>query len=172
MTEPQPLTFTEDRIPAAGIEKSIEELVELYGGEIVADHEPARREFTIPFRRGVASSGFVKCSIAWTTDPNSEATVSLTCDRDVDAPKAQRVMMLIVGVAGSLLFLLWPFFPTYERQMGTLAWLGGAVAIAVYILSLRRTSGGLGLDFLQRLAAVQRSHAEENDGDAAATTSP
>ena len=33
----------------------------------------------------------------------------------------------------------------------------GVVAIAVYVLTLRKTSGGIAYDFLQRLAARQRS---------------
>ena len=82
----------------------------------------------------------------------------MTCDREIDAPKWQRVLMLGAGVVGALLFTIWPFFPQ-RRELGALAWIGGAVAIAVYFLTLRKTSGGLALDFLQRLVRRQREMA-------------
>jgi hypothetical protein len=103
----------------------------------------------------VATAGAVECTITWTADDDAEGTVTLVCDRDIDAPKTQRVLMLLFGVAGAVLFMLWPFFPQ-RRELGALAWVGGAVAIAVYFLSLRRTSGGVALDFLQRLVGRQR----------------
>ena len=135
----------EDGVPLEGIEESFRELVEVYGGTI-----KNASEFTLPLRRGVPSSGSVECTISWADDK-----ITLTANRDVDAPKYQRVLLLVAGVIGSVLFLLWPFYPG-QREYGTLAWLGGAVAIAVYIISLRRTSGGVVADFLQRLARRQR----------------
>jgi hypothetical protein len=57
--------------------------------------------------------------------------------------------------------MLWPFFP-HEKAYGTLAWLGGVIAFAVYLMTLRKTSGGIAYDFLQRLAARQRA---EHDPD-------
>lgn len=93
----------------------------------------------------------MECTISWADD-----TVTITCNRDVDAPKAQRVLLLLAGVIGAVMFMLWPFFPG-EKAYGTLAWLGGVVAIAVYLMTLRKTSGGLAYDFLQKLAARQRS---------------
>jgi hypothetical protein len=83
--------------------------------------------------------------------------VRMVCDRDVDAPKIQRILLLAAGVVGAFFWLLWPFFP----NLGALAWVGGAIAIAAYFLSLRRTSGGLASDFLQRLARHQRSVKDE-----------
>ncbi len=87
-----------------------------------------------------------------TADGDRHATVN----RDVDAPKAQRILLLLAGVVGSVMFMLWPFFPG-ERGFGTLAWLGGIVAFAVYLMTLRKSSGGIAHDFLQRLAARQRA---------------
>jgi hypothetical protein len=153
MTEP--VAFTEDRIPSAGIEETIDELVELYGGEMNESREHAR-EFTLPLRRGVATAGAVKCTISWAPAEEGEATVTLSCDREVEAPKAQRVAMLLAGVIGALLFTLWPFFGK-GTQLGTLAWIGGAVALAVYFLTLKKTGGGIAFDFLQRLARRQRA---------------
>jgi hypothetical protein len=110
----------------------------------------------LPLRRGVAAAGGVQCTLSWQPAGEGEATVRLVCDREVDAPRAQRVALLVAGVIGSLLFLLWPFMEA-RRQFGALAWLGGAVAIAVYLLTLRKTSGGIAFDFLQRLARRQRA---------------
>jgi hypothetical protein len=146
MTETE---FTEDRIPFDGIEESISELVELYGGEITASRLN-ERVFVLPLRRGVAVSGGIQCTVSW-----ADGTVRLVCDREVDAPKGQRVAMLAVGVIGALFFMIWPFFP-HQQELGTLAWMGGLLALAVYLLTLRRSSGGIAFDFLQRLARRQR----------------
>jgi hypothetical protein len=155
-------SFTEDRIPTTGIETAIEELVEMYGGSMKASRE-RERDFILPLRRGVASGGAVECTVSWSPGPeSSEGTVELTCNRDVDAPKMQRVLLLIAGVVGVVLFMLWPFMP-HEKEYGTLAWLGGVIAIAVYLMTLRKSSGGIAYDFLQRLAARQREGFEEGE---------
>src|SRR5687767_13083499 len=127
--------LTEDRVPFEGIEDAIDELVEVYGGEMTAARE-RERDFHLPLRRGVASSGSVACTISWTPAVDREATVRLSGNRDLDGPKLQRILLLVAGVVGAVLFMLWPFFPG-QREYGTLAWLGGVVAIAVYLMSLR-----------------------------------
>ena len=159
MSDPQPVTFTEDRIPFEGMEEAVEDLVELYGGEMTERHEHERR-FILPLRRGVSTGGGVECTVSWAPDDAHDATVTLTCNREVDAPKTQRILLLLVGVIGALLFTLWPFMP-HPLQFGALAWIGGAVAIAVYFLTLRKTSGGIAYDFLQRLARRQRESVPE-----------
>lgn len=168
MSDVKPLELTENRVPFAGIEAAIEELVDLYGGEVTAAREQAR-DFTLPLRRGLASGGAVECTVSWAPDDARDATVRLVANRDVDAPRFQRVLLLLAGVVGSILFMLWPFFPG-ERAFGTLAWLGGIIAFAVYLMTLRKTSGGIGHDFLQRLAARQRNSVtseEEEPGESA-----
>jgi hypothetical protein len=159
MSELSPTTFTEEGIPTESIEQAIDELVELYGGTMKASRA-TERDFTLPLRRGVATAGAVECTLSWTADPGADATVTLSCNREIDAPKAQRVAMLSVGVIGALLFMIWPFFP-HTREMGTLAWIGGLAAIAVYLLTLKRTSGGIAYDFLRRLAIRQREASSE-----------
>lgn len=159
MNEAAAVQFTEDRVPLEGIEESLGELVELYGGDITASRENAR-DFTLPLRRGVATGGAVECTLSWATPE----TLTLVCNRDVDAPRAQRILFLVAGVVGAMLFMLWPFFP-HEKGWGTLAWLGGVIAIAVYILTLRKTSGGIAYDFLQRLAARQRAANEPGESE-------
>lgn len=158
MTEPTPVELTEDRIPFDGIEETIDELVEMYGGGITARREQAR-DFILPLRGGAGGQG-VECTVSWIPDDERDATVTLLCNRNVDAPKAQRVFLLVAGVIGAVLFMLWPFFP-HERAWGSIAWLGGIVAIAVYLMTLRRSSGGIAVDFLQRLAERQRASLEQ-----------
>jgi hypothetical protein len=153
-TNSRPVEFTEDRIPRERIEETISELVELYGGEMMETRESKRR-FTLPLRRGVAAAGGIECTVSWATSEDGQAVVTLVCNRDVDAPKLQRVLFLVAGVVGSLLFMIWPFFP-HSKELGTLAWIGGVVALAVYLMTLRKTSGGIAYDFLQRLARTQR----------------
>lgn len=165
MTETAPVTFTEDRVPAAGIAETIDELVELYGGEVTSSEVAQQRRFILPLRRGVASSGSVECTVSWAAAGAGEATVTLVCNRDIDAPKGQRIALLGAGVVGALLFTIWPFFPKLSTELGSLAWIGGAVAIAVYILSLRKTSGGLASDFLNRLARRQRATIEAAEAE-------
>ena len=150
MSEEQPVSFTEESVPIAGIDDGIDEMIDLYGGESVERNANERR-FKLPLRRGVATGGGVECRLSW----SDAGEVTMTCDRDIDAPKWQRVLMLSTGVIGALLFTIWPFFPQ-RREFGALAWIGGAVALAVYFLTLRKTSGGLALDFLQRLVRRQR----------------
>ena len=161
MADSGPVEFSEDRVPSSGIEEAISELVELYGGEM-KEERARERQFVLPLRRGVATSGGVQCTLSWAVGEGGEgdeATVKLVCDRDIDAPKAQRIAMLVAGVIGSMFFMIWPFFP-HTQELGTLAWMGGIVAIAVYFLSLKRSSRGLAFDFLQRLANRQRAMAE------------
>ncbi|HYS54317.1 MAG TPA: hypothetical protein VER58_11205 [Thermoanaerobaculia bacterium] len=149
------IEFTEDRVPSQGLPQAVDDLVELFGGEMQASRDRERR-FILPLRRGVAVAGGVECTVSWAVDASDQATVTLVCNRDVDAPKAQRIAILVVGVIGALTFMIWPFFGKHATQLGTLAWIGGLVALAVYFLTLRRTSGGIAYDFLQRLARRQR----------------
>jgi hypothetical protein len=153
-TNSRPVEFTEDRIPREGIEQTISELVDLYGGEMMNTRENEHR-FTLPLRRGVSAAGGIECTVSWAAAEDGQAVVKLVCNRDVDAPKFQRVLFLVAGVVGSLLFMIWPFF-AHSKELGTLAWIGGVVALAVYLMTLRKTSGGIAYDFLQRLARTQR----------------
>ena len=156
MADERTAQFTEDRIPASGLETTIAEMVDLYGGtmETTGPHD---RRIVLPLRRGVAVSGGIECTMSWTVDSAGDATVTLTCGREVDAPKWQRIALLAVGVLGALTFTMWPFFGKHAATpLGTLAWTGGFVALAVYFITLRRTAGGIAYDFLARVARRQR----------------
>jgi len=158
-----PVQFTEDRIPLDGIEEAFSDLVDLYGGEVTASRL-GERDFILPMRRAMTTGSAVECTVAWAAGEAGGGTVTLICNRDIDAPKAQRVALLVAGIVGAVLFMLWPFFP-HEKAYGTLAWLGGVIAIAVYLMTLRKTSGGIAYDFLQRLAARQRAEHETEATD-------
>src|SRR5260370_38555244 len=103
--------FTEDRAPHGGMEDNVAQLGELYGGEPTAAGTNART-FVLPLRRGVAVGGGVECTVSWV--PEAE-TVRLTCERNVDAPRGQRVALLGAGVVGAWLFTMWPFFGKGSR---------------------------------------------------------
>jgi hypothetical protein len=150
----RPVQFTEDRIPREGIEETISDLVDLYGGEVTETRE-SERKVILPLRRGIAAAGGVECTVTWSAGEAGDAVVTLVCNRDVDAPKAQRIAFLVAGVIGSLLFMIWPFF-AHSKELGAVAWIGGVIALAVYFMTLRKTSGGIAYDFLQRLARAQR----------------
>jgi hypothetical protein len=162
MTDPSPVQFTEDRIPLAGLGETVEEMVEIYGGEVKGARDDGR-DFILPLRRGMSAAGGIECTITWAAGEEGEATVTLAVNRDVDAPRGQRIALLGAGVVGALLFTIWPFFPRAGTQLGALAWIGGAVALTVYFMTLRRTSGGIAYDFLERLARRQRE--VEGSGD-------
>src|SRR5581483_3586841 len=93
--------FREDRVPSAGMAEAVDEMVDLYGGEIRTSGEQLRR-FVLPLRRGVAVAGGVECTLSWTVGEADQATLTMQCNRDVDAPKAQRIALLVVGVIGAL----------------------------------------------------------------------
>jgi hypothetical protein len=141
--------FRETGVPLDEIEQTAEDVIELYGGAIHA-RDADTLHFSLPSRRGVAASGVVACTLRWSAE--QEGTLVLTADENVMPGKLQRILLLVVGVSGALLWMLWPFFP----DLGPLAWMGGAVAFATYFMTLRKTSSGIAADLLQRLARAQR----------------
>lgn len=155
------IELQEDRVPLSGIDETAVEVVELYGGRVESSSAGSIR-FFLPHRRGVAAGGGVECSLAWSSTGNDLGTVTLRAGREIDAPKLQHVAILVVGMIGALLWLLWPFFP----NLGTLSWIGGALAFAAYFLTLKRTPTGTASDLLHRLARAQRELAEgEGSGE-------
>lgn len=147
----------EERVPLAEIADTAAELIGLYGGRVtsVSDFEV---RFTLPQRRGSAASGGVESILSWEEVSPGEGTVTISGDQHVPPPTFQRVAILVVGVTGAILWLLWPFFP----GIGPLAFVGGVAAFATYLLTLR-TPTGASADLLQKLARSQRELALEND---------
>ncbi|HVT03737.1 MAG TPA: hypothetical protein VHL58_10240 [Thermoanaerobaculia bacterium] len=147
--------WVEEQIPLQGIEKTAVELIEMYGGEISSSSSD-EITFFLPRRRGVAASGSIDCRLSW-GDGGSDGggTVKIATARNANE-KAQKIALLIAGVFGASIWLLWPFFP----NLGAASWLGGVIAFAAYFLTLKKTDGGLAFDLLQRLASSQREGAE------------
>ena len=147
--------WVEEQIPLQGIEKTAAELIEMYGGEISSS---ARDEITffLPRRRGVAASGSIDCRLSWGDGgSDGEGTVKIATARNA-GERAQKMALLIAGVFGASIWMLWPFFP----NLGAASWLGGVIAFAAYFMTLKKTDGGLAFDMLQRLANAQREGAE------------
>jgi len=147
----------ESGVPLRDIADTLEDLVELYGGEIVG-REPDEVRFSVPLRRGVAAAGSIDCQVGWRYDEGESGTVFLESEDAVRASRPARLGLLLVGVVGALLWILWPFFP----NMGAVSWIGGAVAFATYFLTSRKTGGGVCADLLGRLAETQKDLAREN----------
>ena len=154
------VSLTETRVPLEGIAEAASELIELYGGHVTGTSDSELR-FVLPVRRGAAASGGVESVLAWVEDDQSEGTVTLTSDQNSAPPTFQRIALLVAGVVGSVLWLIWPFFPAITP----VAVIGGVIAFATYLITLRGTSSGAS-DLLQSLARTQRERAmEEPDGD-------
>lgn len=154
------VTVSEERVPLDGIADSAAELIELYGGHITLEQEGELR-FFLPVRRGAASAGGTESVMAWVEAGDGGGTVTITAAQTVGPPRFQRVALLVVGVVGSFLWLLWPFFP----HLAPLAFIGGAIAFATYLITLRSSSPGTAQDLLQKLARRQRELASESEGE-------
>lgn len=152
MSELERIELVEERIPLEGIRQTVIELVELYGGEVGWESDREVR-FALPVRRGMGAAGTIDCRMTWSAE--ADGTVKVTAPREAERPRLQSIVILVAGVIGATLWMLWPFFP----NLGTASWVGAAVAFAAYFLTLRRTSAGIVGDLLQRLARTQREAA-------------
>ena len=153
-------SVTESRVPLEGIAESAAELIELYGGHVTRELDGEIR-FVLPVRRGAASAGGTESVMEWVEAADGEGTVTITGGQIVAPPTLQRIALLVVGVIGSILWLLWPFFP----HLAPLAFIGGAIAFATYLLTLRSASPGTASDLLQKLARRQRELAMESESE-------
>ena len=149
MKDDELFELAEDGVPLDGIRETSEEVIDLLGGTVDSSDESEIR-FRLPERRGMTAAGTVACSLAWTNEDGG--TIRLRAEKAMAPPKASRLILLATGVVGAFLWLLWPFFP----NLGAAAWIGGAVAIATYFVTLRRTPLGTAADLVQRIASRQR----------------
>jgi len=158
--EEKTFTLVEGEVPLAGITGSAAELVEMFGGGITEEVGSEIR-FNLPVRRGVPSSGIFNCLLQWAgNEANSgSGELRLTADHRALEGGARNLAVLIAGALGASVWILWPFFP----NLGPLAWVGGLIAFCAYFLTLRRTSGGIAHDFMQRLVGRQREVSVEGD---------
>lgn len=152
-TDEKAFEYVEDEVPLREIDVAVEEVLTLYGAEIIA-RSPSHVDFSLPRRRGVAASGHVKGTVRWAAEGEEEGlgTVTATTGEELMLARPQRVMLLVAGAVGAMLFLLWPYFP----NSGALAWIGGIIALATYFLTLRKTQHGTIHSILQRVVDTQR----------------
>ena len=150
MTAPsQGISYREEDVPLENLGANAAEVVEFYGGRVLASGE-RMLQFQVPRKRGAGSSGSVACMLEWEAAAGN-GFVTLTADREIDAARPQRLALLIAGTVGALLFTVWPFFPV----MGNVAGVGLVVAVAVYLLSLRHTPHGIIASLLQQIVRAQ-----------------
>jgi len=141
----------ESNVPLDGLRETVEELIELYGGRWEGERDGAML-FSLPSRRGVGAGDQIGCELTSEMSDDEGGIVRLRSYIRSDKSPA-RIVLLLTGVLGAMLWLIWPFFP----DMGPVAVVGGIIAFAAYFLSLRRSPAGLMYDFLQRLARTQRN---------------
>lgn len=153
-----PYEVTESNIPLDGITETSQDLVELYGGQWVGSAEGVMT-FSLPARRGIAAGDQVHCEMTTEETLQEGGVVRLRSELHVEKSPA-RLALLLIGVVGAMLWLVWPFFP----NLGPVAVIGGVIAFAAYFLSLRRSPAGLMYDFVQRLARIQRAESDEDAG--------
>lgn len=149
-----PYEVVESNIPLEGLLETVEELVELYGGHWEGERDHVLL-FSLPSRRGVGAGDQIACELSSEVSDGEGGMVRLRSEIRPDKSPA-RVALLLTGVLGAILWLVWPFFP----NLGPAAVIGGIIAFAAYFLSLRRSPAGLMYDFVQRLAQVQRNRGE------------
>lgn len=141
----------EDHIPLEGIRETIEMVVSSHGGEVLDASAPDAVAFRLPVRQGIGASGEISGTIRWEGDP-ADGALRIVSDGEVTRPRWSHIAILIAGTVGSLLFILWPFYPA----LGPASWVGGALAFAAYFLTLRRTHGGTLARLLGNIADAQR----------------
>lgn len=155
----QRVTYSETVADLEGFGDSAEDVIGMYGGSITS-REDHRIRFHLPRRRGDESAGALSCQVEWAAEDSGQ--VSIIADGDIEGPRAGRIALLVVGAAGSLAFIFWPFFPA----MGPVAAIGLVIAIAVYMLTLRRSPYGLVGNLLQEIVNYHHQRDRENeDGD-------
>jgi hypothetical protein len=151
MTEPATGEHVEDHVPLEGIRETIEMVVSSHGGDVLEASEPDAVAFRLPVRQGIGASGEIRGTIRWEGDP-AAGVVRINAEGEVTRPRASQIAILVAGTIGSLLFILWPFYPA----LGPASWVGGALAFAAYFLTLRRSPGGILARLLGNIADAQR----------------
>lgn len=149
------LDISEGDVPLDGIAETAADWIELFAGRVESTGT-GRIDFSMPRRRGVAASGAVRCRIEWTETAERRGTVRLVTGENIDAPGPQQIALLLAGLAGSLVCILWPFFP----QLTPLAGVGAVLAVGAWLLTLRRSGAGVAVTLLQKIVTTQRERSE------------
>ena len=69
----------------------------------------------------------------------------------VPGPGLQHVLLLVAGIVGSFVAMLWPFFPSLTPAAGV----GAIIAFTAYLLTLRRSGANVVQDLFNQLVAGQ-----------------
>ena len=149
------LDIGEDDVPLGGVAETASDWIELFGGRVQSAAD-GRIEFTLPRRRGVAASGAVKCFLEWNDAGEGSGRLRLVMGEDVDGPGPQQIALLLAGLAGSLVCILWPFFPSLVPAAG----IGAVLAVGAWLLTLRRSGAGIAANLLRKIVETQRDRAE------------
>ncbi|MGK2859847.1 MAG: hypothetical protein ACSLFQ_21840 [Thermoanaerobaculia bacterium] len=149
------LDIGEDDVPLDGVDETASDWIELFAGRVQST-SVGRIDFTLPRRRGVAASGAVQCFIEWSESGEGIGRLRLVTGADVDGPGPQQIALLLAGLAGSLLVILWPFFPSLAPAAGV----GAVLAIGAWMLTLKRSGAGVAATLLRKIAETQRARAE------------
>lgn len=167
MGEPdRSLDIGEDDVPLDGVEETAGDWIELFAGRVQSTVD-GRLDFTLPRRRGVAASGAVKCFLEWRSTGDGKGRLRLVTGEDVDGPGLQQIALLVAGLVGSLLVILWPFFPALAPAAGV----GAVIAVGAWMMTLRRSGAGVAATLLRKIAETQRARAawdgeeDEESGD-------
>jgi hypothetical protein len=158
----RPYRLRESRVPLEGIEFTSRDLVEMFGGTVTREAS-GLLAFSMPAQRSVGARDLLDCELTWhaTTEPGDDEGVIEIASNVEPQSSPVRTALLTIGVVGALLWLVWPFFP----NLGTVSWIGAAVAFAAYFVSLKRSPSGTLYDFLQRLANIQRDARDVDETD-------
>jgi hypothetical protein len=161
----QALDIGEDDVPLDGVAETATGWIELFAGRVEST-AAGRLDFTLPSRRGVAASGAVKCFLEWTEESDGIGRLRLVTGDSVDGPGRQQIALLVAGVAGSLVCILWPFFPSLTPAAGV----GAVLAVGAWMLTLKRSGAGVAANLLRKIVETQRERAtwdeEEKDESA------
>lgn len=156
----QGLDIAEDDVPLDGVAETATGWIELFAGRVQSTAD-GRLDFTLPSRRGVAASGAVKCFLEWSDEGEGVGRLRLVTGDSVDGPGPQQIALLVAGVAGSLVCILWPFFPSLTPAAGV----GAVLAVGAWLLTLRRSGAGVAANLLRKIVETQRERATMDDDD-------
>lgn len=144
--------IAEQEVPSGNLVRNARELIELYGGRVEAE-TGSSLTFRLPSRRGVAVSGSIRCILSWAESSAGTVDLSLETGDHVPGPGLQHILLLVAGILGSFMAMLWPFFPSLAPAGGV----GAIVAFAAYLLTLRRSGANVVQDLFNRLVEGQHT---------------
>lgn len=142
---------TEQDLPLDDLTRNAHELIELYGGKVEGT-DVGNLSFRLPSRRGVVAAGFIRCSLTWVETSAGRGDIAIETGDHVPGPGIQHILLLVAGIVGSFVAMLWPFFPSLTPAAGV----GAIIAFAAYLLTLRRSGANVVQDLFNRLVKRQK----------------